>query len=253
MNAAPSAFEVSPFFTQLDLKRPLYAPDLPGFGRSERRDRAYLPEFFAAAILAMVDEIDPDAPVDVVALSTTAEFAARAALMAPGRIASLVLVSPTGFSRRREAPSAAGPRVHRFFRTPGVGSNIYRLLRTRRVIRFFLDMAFKERAPEAMVDYACATTRMPGASYAPFYFLSGQMFSHDAVGELYQPLQQPVLVLYDQDPNISFDYLEELVAQRPNWQAKRIHETRGLPHFEKPRETQAALEAFWSTEATGMV
>ena len=40
INAAPSAFEVSPFFATCSLQRPLYAPDLPGFGRSERRDRA---------------------------------------------------------------------------------------------------------------------------------------------------------------------------------------------------------------------
>lgn len=253
MNAAPSAFEVSPFFSQLDLDRPLYAPDLPGFGRSDRLDRAYTPGFFATAILEMIDAIDGEEAVDIVALSTTAEFAARAALRAPDRVASLVLVSPTGLSRRRASPSTAGQKVHRFFRAPGIGSNIFRLLRTRRSIRFFLDMAFKDRAPDAMVEYAWATTRVPGASYAPFYFLSGQMFCHDAVGELYQPLPQPVLVLYDEDPNISFDHLDELVRACPNWQAERIPDTRGLPHFEKPRETQAALEAFWSTEKTGMV
>lgn len=252
MNAAPSAFEVSPFFTQLRLDRPLYAPDLPGFGRSERRDRAYKPEFFATVLLEMIDAIG-EAPVDVVALSTTGEFAARAALEAPEKISSLVLVSPTGLMRRKDAPSGVGPKVHRFFRLPAVGSTIYRLLRQRRSIRFFLDKAFEDDAPQAMVDYACATTRMPGASYAPFYFLSGQMFSHDAVGELYLPLQQPVLVLYDEDPNIGFAYLDEVLEARPNWQATRIPGTHGLPHFEKPGETQEALEAFWSTAATALV
>jgi pimeloyl-ACP methyl ester carboxylesterase len=247
MNAAPSAFEVSPFFEEatLDLGRPLYAPDLPGFGRSLRADRPYLPDFFARAIGAMIDAIDsPD--VDILALSTSAEFAARAALEAPSRIASLVLVSPTGLSRRREAPSTAGPKVHGFFRLPVVGSTLYRLLRSRRSIRFFLDMAFSDRAPGGMVDYACATTRMPGASFAPFYFLSGQMFCHDAVGELYLPLEQPTLVLYDTDPNISFDYLDEVLEKGNCWQATRIVDTRGLPHFEKPAETRAALEAFWA-------
>jgi pimeloyl-ACP methyl ester carboxylesterase len=253
INAAPSAYEVSPFFTALNLPQPLYAPDLPGFGRSERRDIAYTPDFFATTILEIIEAINPADGVDIVALSTTAEFAARAALQAPERIASLVLVSPTGFSRRREAPSTAGPKVHRFFRAPGVGSTLYRLLRTRRCIRYFLDMAFADRAPEAMVDYAYATTRMPGATHAPFYFLSGQMFCHDAVGELYKPLKPPVLVLYDQDPNISFDYLEPLVEEQANWSAVRIHNTRGLPHFEQPGATQVALEAFWSTEKTAMV
>jgi len=243
INAAPSAFEVSPFFTDMDLDRPLYAPDLPGFGRSLRADRAYNAEFFASAIVAMIDAIGEGA-VDVLALSTTSEFAARAALMQPQSIAHLVLVSPTGLARRRDGRSAAGLRVYRVFRAPGVGSTLYRLLRTRPSVRFFLDMAFTDRAPEAMVDYACKTSRMPGASYAPFYFLSGQMFTPDAVGDLYLPLVQPTQVLYDTDPNISFDHLDEVLEARPNWQARRIPDTRGLPHFEKPQETGQVLEAF---------
>ncbi len=245
INAAPSAFEVEPFFSAMDLDRPLYAPDLPGFGRSVRADRPYTPEFFAAAIAAIIDAIGAS-DVDVIALSTTCEFAARAALAPDGRIRSLVMVSPTGLGRRRDEPSEAGPKVHSFFRTPGVGSTIYSLLRSRVSIRFFLNMAFKDRAPAAMVDYAYATTRMPGASYAPFYFLSGQMFAHDAVGDLYLPLEQPVLVLYDEDPNISFDHLDEVLSARSNWQARRVPGTRGLPHFEKAGETQAAILEFWT-------
>ena len=244
INAAPSAFEMSPFFDRLDLDRPLYAPDLPGFGRSARADRPYRPEFFATAILQMIDAIGARS-VDIIALSTTSEFAARAALRAPARIASLVLVSPTGLVRRRDEPSKAGPKVLRVFRTPGVGGTLYRLLRARPSIRHFLNMAFEDQAPDAMVDYASRTMRVPGASNAPFYFLSGQMFAPDAVGDLYLPLTQPTLVLYDQDPNISFDYLDQVLEEGHAWQAERIPGTRGLPHFEKPAETQAALEAFW--------
>lgn len=244
INAAPSAFEVSPFFDSLSLDRPLFAPDLPGFGRSERRDRRYSPEFFARSLVGMIDAIGADS-VDVLALSTTSEFAARAALMAPDKINSLVLVSPTGLSRRRGSRSSAGGRVLRVFRTPGVGSTLYRLLRIRPSIRFFLDLAFEDEAPEPMIDYACATSAQPGARFAPFYFLSGQLFTPDAVGDLYFPLAQPVLVLYDKDPNISFEYLNEVLKGCPNWNAERIRGTRGLPHFEKPRETEQALRVFW--------
>ena len=244
INAAPSAFEVSPFFATCSLQRPLYAPDLPGFGRSERRDRAYSPEFFARAVLEMIDAID-SGPVDVLALSTTAEFAARAALLDRDRVRSLALISPTGLSRRRAGASPLGPPLHRLLRAPGVGAGLFRLLRTRRSVRFFLNMAFEGRAPAAMVDYACATAAQPGAAYAPFYFLSGRLFTPDAVGDLYLPLQQPALVLYDRDPNISFDYLDTVTEQNPRWRARRIPATRGLPHFDQPLKTQRALEEFW--------
>jgi pimeloyl-ACP methyl ester carboxylesterase len=246
INAAPSAYEMSPFFEAAALPRPLYAPDLPGFGRSERRDRVYSPAFFADAIIDMAGAIE-GGPVDVVALSTTAEFAARAALQAPELFNSLTLISPTGFTRRRAQKSSIGPRVHRVLTLPLLGDGLYRALRTRPSVRYFLDMAFSDGAPEAMVDYACKTSAQPGASHAPFYFLSGQFFDPDAVGNLYLPLQLPVLVLYDRDPNIRFDFLPEVVDARANWQAVRIPDTLGLPHFEKPEETRAAIEHFWAS------
>lgn len=243
INAAASAFEVKPFFESMGLQMPLYAPDLPGFGRSDRADIAYSPEFYARVIIDLVVALDVG-PVDVVALSTTAEFAARAVRESPALFNSLTLVSPTGFSRRKAGPSSVGPRVHRFLRLPILGAGLFRTLRTRPSIRFFLDKAFKDGAPNDMVDYAYACAAQPGASHAPFYFVSGQLFAPDAVGDLYEPLQLPVLVLYDKDPNISFTHLDELARGHSNWQLARIPETLGLPQFEEPQLTEEALQGF---------
>jgi pimeloyl-ACP methyl ester carboxylesterase len=246
-NAAPSAFEMSPFFREsaLAFNRPLYAPDLPGFGRSARVDRAYDARFFAQSIVEMIQAIGSGA-VDIVALSTSSEFAARVAKDAPELVNSLTLLSPTGFVRRRESASTVGPKVYRFLRRPYIGLPLYRLLRSRVSVRFFLSKGFEGKIPPGMVDYACATAAQPGASRAPFCFVSGRMFTPDAVGDLYLPLQQSVLVLYDEDPNISFEFLDDVVDARPNWQKVRISPTRGIPHFEEPTQTRAALDAFWS-------
>ncbi|MDP5070402.1 MAG: alpha/beta hydrolase [Congregibacter sp.] len=243
INAAPSAFEVKPFFTELDLNRPLYAPDLPGFGRSNRDDRVYSPEFYAASIIDVIRAINAG-PLDVLALSTTSEFAARAALLAPDLFHSLTLISPTGFARRRGPRSPVNARVLRILRLPFLGAGLFRLVTRRFSIGFFLDKAFDDGAPSDMVDYAYASAAQPGASYAPFYFLSGHLFTPDAVGDLYLPQQLPVLVLYDQDPNISFEYLEDVARQRSNWRLVRIPGTKGLPQFQKPRLTEAAVQEF---------
>ena len=245
INAAPSAYEMRPFVTSMSLGRPMFIPDLPGFGRSQRGDRAYTAELFATAVIEMIEEIGGGA-VDVVALSTTSELVARAALMRPELFSSLTIVSPTGFSRRRSGPNPTGDRARRILSTPVLGAGLFRLLRSRSSVRWFLNMGFRDKAPEAMVDYACATAAQPGASFAPFYFLSGALFAADAVGELYQPLKLPVLVLYDRDPNISFDYLSE-VEGMPNWTLVRIPKTLGLPQFEEPELTEQAIQNFWSS------
>ena len=42
------------------------------------------------------------------------------------------------------------------------------------------------------------------------------------------------------------DILEQLLAARANWQAKRIAPTLGLPHWEQTAATVQALDAFWA-------
>ena len=80
-----------------------------------------------------------------------------------------------------------------------------------------------------MVDYAYATSHQPGARYAPLYFVSGKLFTPDIRTSIYERLEQPVLALYDQAPNIRFDTLPDLVERRDTWSATRITPTRGLP------------------------
>jgi pimeloyl-ACP methyl ester carboxylesterase len=245
INAAPSAFEMKPLFERYRGTRPVYAPDLPGFGLSDRSRRRYSPQLYADALLDLLDQA-VGAPADMVAFSLGAEFAARAALAAPGRIRSLALLSPTGLSRRTPPQGPVTTGLHGFLDLPGLGSGLYQLLVSRRSIRYFLGQSFVGEPPEEMVDYAYHTSHQPGARHAPLYFLSGQLFTPEARTELYEPLELPVLVLHDRDANVSFEHLDDLVAQRPNWRAERIQPTLGIPHWEKPEETAAAMERFWA-------
>jgi pimeloyl-ACP methyl ester carboxylesterase len=97
-----------------------------------------------------------------------------------------------------------------------------------------------------MIEYAYATSHQPGAKHAPFHFLSFKLFTPDALTSLYAPLELPVLVLYDRDPNITFDRLPDFLMQHPNWRARRIEPTLGLPHWEQPERTARELDEFWA-------
>lgn len=245
VNAAPSAFEMRPLFEHYRGRRPVYAPDLPGFGASDRSDRAYLPPLYADALAAFLEKVVAE-PSDIIALSLGCEFAARTAAQAADRIRSLALLSPTGFGTRRPPSGATSDRLHRFFRTPALGDGLFTLVTSRRSIRYFLNLNFDGSPPAEMVDYAYATSHREGAKRAPFFFLSGKLFTPDAFESLYAPLSQPVLVVYDRDPNVSFDRLPEMLAAHPNWHEARIRPTRGLPHWERLPETIRSLESFWA-------
>ncbi|WP_242518458.1 alpha/beta fold hydrolase [Halochromatium roseum] len=247
INAAPSAFEMKPLYDHYRATRRVYVPELPGFGFSDRSDRQYSPELYANAIVAFLTNV-VQAPADVIAFSLSSEFAARAALSASERFLSLALLSPTGFSARRLPSGRVGRAMHSVFTLPGLGQGLYQLLTKRPSIRYFLQRSYVGTPPEAMVDYAYATSHQPGARHAPYYFLAGQLFTRQATETLYAKLQLPVLVLYDRDANVGFELLADLVASHSNWKAVRIVPTLGIPQWERTADCSAALDAFWAEQ-----
>lgn len=247
INAAPSAMEVKPLFTALGVNRPVYAPDLPGFGLSPRVRRRYDPGFFTQVIGDLLREITQrhaQAP-DIIALSLTGEFVARAIVEQGAPCNRLVLISPTGLSRRAPPQPKAMNRLKRFPGAALLGRSLFKLLSSRMSVRYFLDRAFTGSAPPELVEYALETTKVEGAEHAPLAFLSMALFSADALERLYSSLEVPTLIVYDTDPNIDFDRLPQLTAANPRVSVQRITPTSGLPHWEQPRETEAAITAFF--------
>lgn len=239
VNAAASSFEMRPLYTRLQSARPVSALDLPGYGYSERGNRPYSPVLMAGAIVAALERLGPS---HVVALSLGAEFAARAAADRPDLFSSLALLSPTGFGADQGTPGWVGAAV----RVPLWSQAAYDALTSRPVIRYYLQKSFAGPVDEAAVDYAYRTAHQPGARFAPFAFLAGELFTSDAPTSLYGHVDVPVVVLYDRDPFSGFEKLPEFLSAHPSWQATRIEGTAGLPHWDRPTETLEALESHWS-------
>ncbi|WP_261663930.1 alpha/beta fold hydrolase [Deinococcus sp. Marseille-Q6407] len=244
VNAAASTYEVKPLWNAYAGKRPVYSLDWPGFGQSDRPDTKYTPELMSQALLALVDKLDTD--VDVVALSLGSEFAARAALQEP-RIRSLALLSPSGLGEARggsqqSTESDRGERAYNLLSK--VEDPLYSLLRTRASLKYYLNKSFRGPVPEDVVQYSWESSRQPGASNAPLYFLSGKLFTQGAYDKLYSKLTVPTAVLYDKDPFVSFDLLPQFDAKR-NVAAVRIAGTDGLPQWDQPDATRQVLEELW--------
>jgi pimeloyl-ACP methyl ester carboxylesterase len=245
VNAAASAYEMRPLFEHWRSTRPVLAPDLPGFGASDRGDHDYTPAGMADALVAVLEGVGP---AHVVALSLGCEFAARAALDRPDLVTDLTLISPTGLGARQDVamPSAVGSVL----RSPVVGQTLFDLLVTRASIRWFLSRSFVGDVDPGLVAYAWATAHQPGARFAPAAFLGGTLFTADAASRLYEPLEVPVLVVHDRDAHATFERVPAFVAGDARRRVARIPDTLGLPHFEAPQTTASAIEAFWDHVGT---
>ena len=248
INAAGSAYEMRPLFEHYRGERPVYALDLPGFGFSERSDRHYSPKMYAAAIRDLIADVVEE-PADVIALSLSGEFAARTALENPELFRSLTLISPTGLGASGKAQLAGdkgqSDLLYKAFSFPLWSQAFYDLLVTKPSINYFLRKSFHGPVDEGLAAYAYLTTHQPGARYAPLYFVSGRLFTANVCQEIYERLEIPALIIYDQDGYTSFEGLSGLLLKRTNWNAVRVEPTRGLPHFEELRTTVRVLDNLW--------
>lgn len=240
VNAAASAYEMRPVYTRLEGERPVWALDLPGFGASDRGERPYSPRMMSLAIVQALELIDR--PAHVVGLSLGCEFAARATLERPDMVQSLSLLSPTGFGK----PSKPSPVLGTLLRFPVWSQAIYDGIASRPSIRYFLNQTFAGPVDEMMLDYAYRSSHQPGARYAPIAFLTGELFTPTAIETLYSQVKAPTMVLYDKDPFSGFERLPEFLAGREGWNAARIENTNGLPHWDKPTETLGTLTGHWA-------
>ncbi len=252
INAAASAYEMKPLFEYFRGKRPVYAPDLPGYGFSERSNRLYSPQLYQNAITEFIQDVVGES-ADLVALSLASEFAALASVHNPALIRSLVMISPTGFNPPRmdkitEQVKRRGSKnkLYTGLSVPLWNRPFYDLVSSRPSIQFFLNKSFEGLVPERMVDYAYQAAHQPGAQFAPTYFLSGKLFTPAIRETVYKVLNHPVLVLYDHDPYTHFEMLPVLIQEKDNWQGVRLTPTKGLPHWEQPHKTYKAIESFWS-------
>jgi len=244
INAAANAYEVRPLFLHYQNQRPVYALDLPGFGFSERSNREYSVELYVAAITDFLKDIVGE-PADVIAMSLSSEFAAIAAQQSPDLFHSLTLISPTGLSST-QTQIQENENLYQLLSNPIWSQAVYDLLVSKPGLRYFLNMSFDGNVDEHLLDYHHRSSHQPGARYAPLKFVSGALFTANIFEATYKQLSVPTMVLYDTDPNVNFDRLPDILNSNTNWRARRILNTRGLPHFERLDMIVSALDAFWS-------
>jgi pimeloyl-ACP methyl ester carboxylesterase len=248
VNAAASSYEVKPLFDLFAGSRNVYALDLPGFGLSDRSDRAYTVRLMTDALLAIVDRIRQlhNDPIDAIALSLSCEFLARAAYEKPDAFRSLGMISPTGFEgkARDETDGTKGKAwLRRMLEFPVVGKAMWALLTTKPVIRKFLEKTWgSKNIDTGLLEYDVETTHQPGARHAPYYFVSGYLFSKDILN-IYQKIRHPVWMVHGIRGDFVDYHLKKRVEHKPNW-AVDVLPTGAFPQFERLELVAASYANF---------
>ena len=258
VNAAASAFEVRPLYEHYRHERPVYAIDLPGYGLSDRSERAYSPRLMTDAVLALQDVIASrhgDTAIDAIAVSLGCEYLARAAVERTTAFRSVALVSATALNRSRPFYGPPGSTRGQAWLLALLGrapwsAALFRLLTKRSVVRFFLEKTWGSKdIDEALLEYDLLTTRVPGAANAPFYFLSAFLFSAD-ISRIYERIAAPVLLVHGTKGDF-VDYRDApRLARDFGWHID-VMQSGAMPYFEDLAGFVERYEAFLNGEVIG--
>ncbi|SEV99692.1 alpha/beta fold hydrolase [Halobacterium jilantaiense] len=227
VNAAASSREFGEVFDALAEDYHVLAPDLPGFGRSDRPPVAYTSKLYEQFVADFVTDTAEDAVV--VASSLTGSWAAMAADEAD--LSGLVLVCPTADTGQRR------PVVRRLLRTPVVGSGLFNALTSRRGLEWFNDRdAFyrTENVPEGLVDYQYTTSHQPGARFAPASFAGSFLDPNVDLADTLAGVDAPVTLVWGREAKITPLSEGHDLADDADVRLVVLDDTSLLPHAEQP-------------------
>ncbi|WP_255196817.1 alpha/beta fold hydrolase [Halorarius litoreus] len=238
VNAAGSSHEFVNVVGDLADEYHVIAPDLPGFGGSDRPSLLYSGSLYVAFVREFLRDIVDEEPT-IVASSLSASYAAVAAEQEP--VGELVLVCPT-------ATAIPGRRVwlRSLLRSPVVGEGLFNLVVSKPSIRKNLadhGFADPDNVSDEWIAYDWETAHQPGSRYAPASFVSGFLNLDVDLVAVLADVDVPTTIIWGSearmpDPGTGRDLADEIGAA--------FHVIEGadlLPHAERPEAFLEALEA----------
>lgn len=230
INAAASSHEFAEVFENLAEAFHVVAPDLPGFGRSDRPPLLYSGALYTDFLRDFAHDTVENATC--VASSLSAAYAAEAAQDID--FSRLVLICPTTTTMPTRRPM-----LRSVFRTPVVGTALYNLIASRPSIRYFsADHGYYDTAnfTEEKLDYEWESAHQPGARYAPASFISGFLDRPIDLGKELADLDVPITLVWGREAEITPLKGGRTLAETADARLVVIDRARLLPHVEHPRE-----------------
>jgi pimeloyl-ACP methyl ester carboxylesterase len=226
INAAGSSHEFRYVADALSEEYHVLAPDLPGFGHSDRPPLLYSDALYATFIRDFVDDLT-DEPT-VLASSLSAAYVAASADELD--VESLVFVCPT-------ATTFPGRRawLRSLFRLPVAREELYNLLVSKPAIRYFLaDHAFDGPISDEWVDYDWLTAHQPGARFAPASFISGFLDSEVDLAAAIRDADVPTTIVWGREADLPPLSEGRALAEEADARLVVFDNADLLPHAEHP-------------------
>jgi len=231
ISAAGSNHEFYGIADALSEDHHVVAPDLPGFGHSDRPPLLYSASLYETFVADAIADLSDEKPL-VVASSLTGAYTAMAA--AEVDVDRLVLVCPTDTTMGERRPW-----LRTLLRTPVLGEGLFNLMVSEGGIRYFnADHGYYDVAalPDEVIEYEWLTAHQPGARFAPAAFAAGFLDPEEALADALAAVDARVTLVWGR--NTETTPLEEghALAEAADTELVVFDRAKLLPHAEHPEE-----------------
>ncbi|MGH2739474.1 MAG: alpha/beta fold hydrolase [Actinomycetota bacterium] len=232
----------------------LIAPDLRGFGDSDKPDRppdeAYTPPALAADVFALLDHLGVG-EVTLAAHDIGATVAQAMALGAPARVRSMALFNPPylGIGERRFEYSAQRELWYQYLHTMPWSDEL--VGHSRDTVRIYLAHFYdhwvgrKETVRPAEFEAIVDTYARPGAIRGGFNYYRARFLarrSEAALDPRHFQIPQPTVILWgEEDPVIPVAWADRLQESFPNSTLQTLPGVGHFVPFEAPDEVTDAI------------
>lgn len=238
--AGASSYEFRRIFHPLAQAFRVYAPDLPGFGNSERSMREYTPDLYVDFIKDFVKQVagGADQPVYIIASSLTAAFVIQAVVDRPDLFERIILIEPAGMQSLSDHPGIAQQTVGTILRMPLLGEALYNALVSRPGLRYFLSHQVylkQNQVTDDVIDSYYATSHTQNARFAIASFVGGYL--NCDVSDIFDAVARPVLLCWGRKATITpLEDAEMFLDLNDNAELAIFDHSSALPHDEEPED-----------------
>ena len=247
INAAGSSGEFRALVDSLADNYHVVAPDLPGFGRSDRPPLSYSSTLYTEFVGDFLAEFESPA---VIASSLTAAYT-LGALTEEGTdhaVSDLLLICPTAIG----GPQPPKGWLRELLRAPVVGEGLFNLIASKPSIRYFnADHGYYDMATDSdeWLEYEWQTTHQPDAKFAPASFISGFLNADLDLADAVASLDTEPTILWGREAEITPLSQGRKLAAEADVPLVVFDRSKLLPHVEFPAEFTALVADQFSEAA----
>ena len=230
ISAASSNHEFAGVAEALAEEYHVIAPDLPGFGHSDRPPLLYSSSLYTTFVQDAIEELTEE-PI-VVASSLSGAYVTSA--LSEVTVSELVLVCPT--------ETTMGDRqvwLRALVRSPLVGQGLFNHMVSKRGLAYFqrdhgyYDM---DNYTSDVQNYEWLTAHQPGARFAPASFVSGFLDPDVDLGELLAQTEVPITLVWGRNAETLPLERGRRLAEEADAGLVVFDRAKLLPHTEHPKQ-----------------